>query len=229
MEIINRKSTIIFDLFDTLTDHETNISNLPPTSELLGVSRKEWNDQLLLHSRDRLVGKIRDPFLIIKKMANAINPEISDSKIEEVTEKRRIRFEERLIKIPDENLLVLEKLKSMKKKIVLLSNADVLESLAWNKSPLSKYFDFVFFSCDVGYAKPDLEIYQLCLDRISESASNCVFIGDGGSNELVAAKQSGIETIFISGIMKTYLPEKVEERKKQSDFHIEYLHELMEQ
>jgi len=159
-------------------------------------------------------------------MVNAINPEISDSKIEEVVEKRRIRFEERLMKIPNKNLLVLEKLKSMNKKTVLLSNADVLESRAWNKSPISKYFDFVFFSCEAGYAKPDLEIYQLCLDKISEPAKNCVFIGDGGSNELVAAKQAGIETIFISGIMKTYLPEKVEKRKKQADFHIEYLDEL---
>jgi len=228
MEIINRKSTIIFDLFDTLTDHETDISNIPPTSELLGVSRNEWNDQLLLHSCERLIGKIRDPFLIIKKMVHAINPEISDSKIEEIVEKRRIRFEDRLIKIPQMNLLVLEKLKSMNKKIVLLSNADVLESCAWNKSPLQKYFDFVFFSCDVGYAKPDLEIYQFCLERISEPATNCVFIGDGGSNELIAAKQSGIQTIFISGIMKTYLPEKVEERKNQADFHIEYLGELFE-
>jgi len=49
MEIIERKSTIIFDLFDTLTDHEKGISTIPSTSELLGVSRKEWNDQLLLH------------------------------------------------------------------------------------------------------------------------------------------------------------------------------------
>jgi len=176
MKIINTKTTFIFDLFDTLTDNETKASNLPPTSEMLGISRKEWNDQLLLHSRDRLIGKIRDPFLIIKNMAHAIDPKIDDATIEYVTEKRIQRFEERLVNIPKANLIVLGKLKSMNKKIVLISNADAMESQGWEKSPLSKYFDFVFFSCNVGYAKPDLEInrQQIVYLLAMAAAMNCL-------------------------------------------------------
>ncbi|MCK4814863.1 hypothetical protein KA005_03760, partial [bacterium] len=69
---------VIFDLFHTLTSLESVRAPGRGTSEILGVSRKEWNKQLLLYSEDRLRGKIRDPLEIIRKMARAINPDVSD-------------------------------------------------------------------------------------------------------------------------------------------------------
>lgn len=227
MKIIKEKNTIVFDLFHTLTDVESKWSAIPTTSELLGVSSVAWNDQLLLHSKDRLTGKVRDPFLIIKGMAHAINDAIPDEKITEVVAKRTQRFQHTLSAIPEGNLRTLEALKSSNKTLALLSNADIMERNAWDNSPLRHYFDVVIFSCDVGYAKPDAEIYELCLTSLNKTGRECVFVGDGGSNELVGARRAGMSTIFISGIMKELFPSKIEERKQQADFHIESISDLL--
>jgi len=55
--VIDAKKAVIFDLFHTLTSLESTLGpGRRTTSEMLGVSREDWNDQLLRKSRDRLVG-----------------------------------------------------------------------------------------------------------------------------------------------------------------------------
>ena len=45
---------IIFDLFHTLTAPEVEWSDLPWTSDVLGISRADWYRALTLNSRQRL-------------------------------------------------------------------------------------------------------------------------------------------------------------------------------
>lgn len=59
----------------------------------------------------------------------------------------------------------------------------------WNKSPLSKLFDDTIFSYEVGYLKPQTEIYEIALKKMNVNSEGCIFIGDGGSDELRGAKK----------------------------------------
>jgi putative hydrolase of the HAD superfamily len=188
---------------------------------------KDWNDQLLLYSRDRLTGALKDHFSIIKKMAHALNPQITEEKIRDAVAIRKERFAQILKRIPEDNIRLLYGIKKMGKKIALLSNADTLECEGWDNSPIRDFFDVTVFSCHVGYAKPDKEIYDLVLNRCDELPQDAVFIGDGGSNELQAAKALGISTIFVSGIMKEFHGHKIAERKAVADIHVEWLKELL--
>ena len=43
--------------------------------------------------------------------------------------------------------------------------------------------------------KPDVCIYEETLKRLSLDANECLFVGDGGSNELEGAKNAGIKAI----------------------------------
>ena len=64
--IVRTKKAVIFDLFHTLTALETAWGDgRPMTHQVLGVSKEAWHTQLLECSRDRLVGKMTDPFAII--------------------------------------------------------------------------------------------------------------------------------------------------------------------
>jgi hypothetical protein len=56
---------VIFDLFHTLTAVESGWSDLPWTSDVLGLARADWDAALTLHSRWRLAGEVRDPRLIV--------------------------------------------------------------------------------------------------------------------------------------------------------------------
>lgn len=104
--------------------------------------------------------------------------------------------------IPPENLEVLRALRAAGKHLALVSNADVTEAARWDESPASEYFHEAVFSCDVGCAKPDPEIYELCLERLGVRAEEGAFVGDGGSEELRDAGEAGMTTVLVTGVTR---------------------------
>ena len=225
--IVSRKHAVIFDLFHTLTAPEVVCPGGQSTSDILGLDPVSWNRQLMEKSKDRLRGLEKDPVDIIKKLACAINPGLSEALILKAVENRIRRFEAALVNIPSPAVEVIKALKQRGKKIALVSNADVIESAAWRRSPVSPYFDVVLFSCEVGYVKPELEIYELCLKELREKPEDCVFVGDGGSNEFDGAKKAGLSCIMVTGIAEKIWPEKMPGIKLQADVVIQTLEELL--
>ncbi len=226
--VVKQKQVILFDLFHTLTALESTRSEGPSTSEMLGVSKEALNEQLMEKSRERLAGEITDPVSIIRKMAHSIDPAIPEDVIKKAASNRMKRFYGALINIPQETLQVLATLKSMNKQIGLISNADVSEIVGWHKSPAAHLFDSVVFSCKAGCVKPELEIYNICMDELSVKPNQCMFVGDGGSGELEGAKRLGITTVMITGIISEIWPDKIDARKQYADYVIERLNELVE-
>jgi putative hydrolase of the HAD superfamily len=226
--IIEAKRAVIFDLFHTLTSFESIWgAGRRMTCEMLGVSREAWDEQLHYGSRERLVGSMKDAFEIVANMAHAINPSISNERIKAATENRIARFAAALREIPDETITVLEYLKSRGKRIGLISNADVMEIAAWAECRIRHHFDSTIFSCLSGCVKPEKEIYELSLRELDVSAAEAVFVGDGGSNELEGAKNVGMTTIMITGIIKELWPKRIADRQLHADFIIERLSELI--
>ncbi|WP_172619423.1 HAD-IA family hydrolase [Paenibacillus alvei] len=91
-------------------------------------------------------------------------------------------------------LELLEYLRKNNIKIGLISNCTEEEVRYWYESKLAQYFDEIIFSYEVGIAKPNIRIYQLACERLSVSPQESIFVGDGGSNELDGAYNSGLRT-----------------------------------
>jgi putative hydrolase of the HAD superfamily len=219
--------SIIFDLFHTLTS--ADVVRLPGkgTSEILGVSRADWNRQLLSYSDDRLRGWVTDPFEIIEKMAHAIDPQIPAGVIKEAVENRIERFRYALSNIEDTTIDTLTKLKRAGKLLGLISNADVNEIAGWEDSPLRRYFNSVIFSCNVGYVKPEKEIYEIALKELGVEGEYVLYVGDGGSDELSGAKKAGMKTVLTTHVIAQLWPERIEEAKQHADYVIRDLAELV--
>ena len=49
---------------------------------------------------------------------------------------------------------------------------------------------------------------------------------DGGSNELEGARNAGMTTIMITGIIRELWPDRIADRRRHADFVIEQLTEL---
>ena len=227
-EIFDTKQAVIFDLFHTLTSTETASNYAQPTADTLGIDRQIWNDHLMNKSKPRLVGKIKDPYTIIKTIADGIQPGIDEELIKTAAENRLRRFTDALLNIPQETLFTLQEIKRTGKKIALCSNADFIESREWANSPMAEFFDEVIFSCDIGYAKPDKEIFQITLDRLNVSPEDTMFVGDGGSSELNVTKQMGLTTVLMIGIIKNTWPHKIDNLKADADFIVDSISELVE-
>ena len=58
-------------------------------------------------------------------------------------------------------------------------------------------FDALIFSCKIGLNKPELPIYEYCLDLIKLGPNDCLFIDDSEENIAVAAKR-GMHTLHFT-------------------------------
>ena len=218
---------IVFDLFHTLISLKTDGVAPPSTSEQLGVSEKEWNTLLWEQSERRLCGHVKDPFKIIKELTTHGCWNIPDSKLREVATIRQERFAEGMHAVQSHVLQALDQLQQAGLSLAICSNADWMERNGWESSPLSQRFDSAIFSCDVGYVKPEPEIYQLCLDELKVKAQDTVFVGDGGSNELAGAKAMGMTTVMTTEITSQIYPEVIDKRKKDADHIINHISQLI--
>jgi putative hydrolase of the HAD superfamily len=218
---------VIFDLFRTLTGIESEWPDLPVTSDVLGINRRVWDDILVTRSRKRLTGAQRDPFEIVRTLAHEVDPTIPESRIREAVRIRSQWFRHALRSIPQENIDAIKHLRAADLRLGLISNADAMEVAAWEESPLVGLFDVEIFSCEVGFVKPDPAIFRRCLDALKLTPCECLFVGDGGSNELIGAKEVGLSTVFVSGVMAEHWPDRVPERIKISDFHIALMPQIL--
>ena len=218
---------VIFDLFHTLTAPEAEWSDLPWTSDVLGISRADWYRALTVNSRQRLVGEISDPLEIVRLIAHSIDPGISQDLIARAAAFRTKRFIRVLSSIPTSTLHVLRELRSRGVRLGLVSNCDCSEVSAWADSPLQGAFDAEVFSCHVGFAKPEPEIYLECLRRLGMNAAEAVFVGDGGSNELRGARKVGMRSILFSGVIAQMWPERIPQLAESADAHVTRLDALV--
>jgi putative hydrolase of the HAD superfamily len=226
-ELVRPRKAVLFDLFHTLVQVRPEGPERLTTAEILGIDRAEWNRLLWEDTHERLVGIDRDPHSIIRKIAHRIDSSISEEKIDCAVRSRLERFARALREVPPPSLRALERLQAAGKKIGLVSNADVTEIVAWPTSPLAPFFDAAIFSCDVGAKKPEAAIYNICLERLGVQASDAVFVGDGGSNELEGARAVGLTPVMMAGIIKRVYPDLIAERQAQADFVIDDPGELL--
>lgn len=226
--LVAARKAVIFDLFYTLTALDSAGPPRPKTPEILGVPRDLWTRQLIATANDRFAGKFRDPVEITRRLAHAIDPTIPEAKIREATLHRLERFRQALVNIPEVSGMAIKTLRSRGKKIGLISNADVVEMAGWSESPLALLFDSTIFSCEVGWFKPQPEIYELALRQLGLAPGECLFVGDGGSQELMGARQAGLTTVMITGHISQVIPEKIDERRQHADFVIDSLEEMLE-
>lgn len=133
---------------------------------------------------------------------------------------------ERFDDIPSANVAMLRRLRKAGLKLALLGNADVPDVAAYRGSALAGLFDVELFSCESGCAKPDTEIYHTCLQALGLGASDCIFVGDGGSDEIAGAKAVGLRTVFVSGVIAELWPERIAPRIAAADHHVEHAWEV---
>jgi epoxide hydrolase-like predicted phosphatase len=87
-------------------------------------------------------------------------------------------------------------------KLVILSNhAKEWSEYMKRKFDLFKSFDSIIFSCDVGFRKPDPQIYEIALEQLQCDAKECVLIDDKKRNT-DAAEKLGIKGIVFEQTSK---------------------------
>ena len=217
---------VYFDLFFTLITPAYGEKN--NEFDILGLSVEEWEkyaEDASLY-RERALGAVGSEMEIIDRIAAIMPFEVSDIQKQKVLEARRERMRTALQNVSADIIDALKILKRKEVKIGLISNADMIDCRYWKESRLCSFFDDAVFSCEVGLLKPDRHIYELAMRRLGVLPDVCMFVGDGGSEELYGARSAGMKTVFTEALV-----EKIGENRShimaQADHHIENFREVL--
>lgn len=224
---MNDIEVIFFDLFYTLV--EPNYGSSKNEYDIFKLDKFEWEklseDSELYY--ERATGKVNNPREIIKAIITKADLKLDENMIQEVLELRTCRFKYAILDIDDRIVDTLLLLKSKGKKLCVISNVDVIDVMHWQESPLYKIFDDAIFSYEVGYLKPDKEIYRFALDKMNVEAKHSLFVGDGGSSELEGAKSIGMKTVLSDYLLDREL-DNLLEVKRHADYYIKEFEELID-
>ncbi len=82
-------------------------------------------------------------------------------------------------------------------KVGVISDCAADLPAVWAASPLAGLVDQALFSCVEKIAKPDPRIYARACERLGVRPDCCLYVGDGGSDELAGACRAGMAAALI--------------------------------
>lgn len=182
---------VIFDLFETLITEENRPKMYGDQlmQQLGGYSAQlqaHW-DALWL---PRWRGEYPDTQSVLRTIYRQEGIVVDDARLSQLSLQRDQYKRNAVQQVAPDILDMLSALKHAGYQIGLISNCSPEEVSEFSKNPIRPYLDVCVFSCDVGYVKPEVEIYQICASRLQLPCTRCLFIGDGGSQELSGARQT---------------------------------------
>ena len=224
MSRIPPPKAVLFDLFHTLaTVTPAAMAGEPTVGDILGVSdeefqRKYYHEDVL----GRCLGHLHDDVEAMRLVARSIDPAVSEERILAAVASRRRRFESGLVHQVDSAILAaLDRLSAAGIRTALVSDAGADDVASWPRSPLRARLDAVVFSYELGVRKPDSRIYRHALDALGAQARDCIFVGDGGSDEHRGARAVGLQTVLVTRYLRMWWPDRVEERRPHADWEFE--------
>ena len=199
---MKKYKAICFDMFFTLVNPRNELQYWE--YEPAGVDPDEWNRVAWdpVEGEKRFRGEYETIDEIMDGMDKMFVKPLTKEQREGAVEGRRRRMETAICGIDEKIINVVKTLKERGYKIGLISNADAFDVEQWPKSPISKYFDDVVFSCAEHVGKPDRAIFERSLEHLGVNAEDAVFVGDGATNEHMAAKSVGFTTVWTEYLKK---------------------------
>ncbi len=190
---------MIFDLFGTLVDNLPYEEYQNTLRRVVSILKVPFNDFGQLWSETaykRNLGTFTTVEANIEYICKKLSVNINYAQIR-LAAKVRNDFIKEAMRPQQDAMDVLSRLKSQDFKIGLISNCSPETPVVWKNMSLAQLFDVAIFSCLVGLLKPDPRIYQMAVDKLMVKPENCLYIGDGDSQELSGASQIGMNPALI--------------------------------
>ncbi len=185
---------VVFDMFETLVTLFTGRTYFgedlaADVGADLFTFRKEWHSI----EKDRSTGKytIEEGLEIVLKRLGIYTEE----KVRLGAAKRREALNDTFSAIPEDTFRMLRGLKERRIKIGLITNTFSDERDIIRESALFPYFDAALISFEQGICKPDPALYKKMTELLNVNAEECLYVGDGGSRELYAAREAGMHPV----------------------------------
>ena len=190
---------VVFDLFGTLVDYLdedeywhalaeiARTLSLPPEAFL-----SQWRRTFDL----RMVGGFPNLAENYREVCESQGVVPDEEQIKAAVQKR-IDFTHITLAPRNDAVPTLKTLKEKEYKLALISDCSIEVPMLWEETPFSKLIDVPVFSCAVGLKKPDPQIYHLACEKLGAGPRDCLYVGDGSSDELAGASNVGMHPVLI--------------------------------
>ncbi len=199
-----RYRAVIFDLYGTLVDELRNprrqeLKYRRWKSKAAAILRipvddftRVWSETVPGQSIGEIAGG-RAPYELI---CDTLEVGVSEDQLEHAAEVG-LEYVRSALKPRDGSIETLGRLRDAGARTGVISNCLGDTSELWSSTPFAPLLDASILSFDVGLVKPDHRIYVVACDRLGVEPGDCLFVGDGGSNELTGATNAGMEAVLI--------------------------------
>ncbi len=195
---------VLFDLFETLiSEFDAGHPSITEVAQTLQLPVEDFQREYVKHRPARTTGQV-DYEGSLRYIVRKLGGKSPESTIKTLAERRQSAFTAHLRRIEPEILNMLNEVASSGIRLGLISNTDGSEVLDWANGLLSGFFEMSIFSHAVGMAKPDPDIYQHACKKLGVAPSDCIFIGDGNSDELRGAAQVGMSPFCAAWFLRQH-------------------------
>lgn len=185
---------VIFDMYETLITHyQSPLYFGKQMAADAGIPESKFGERWHSTEIDRTIGKMTLEEVIESILRD--NGCYSEEAFCRIVQKRIAAKEECFRHLHKEIIPMLDGIRERGVKVGLISNCFSEEASVIRKSVLFPYFDAICLSYEQGIRKPDAEIFARCVDQLKVKADECLYVGDGGSHELEAARAAGMNAV----------------------------------
>lgn len=190
-------STIVFDLFGTLTGAETQRArHVALLADVLEVPVEELASELRTSYDERargVFGDVRQQLIILSQRLGGVRePDVIDLAVEVRMEGQRAVLEPRVGTIE-----TLRSIRDLGIPVGVLSDCTAEIPRLWAGTEYAPFVAKAVFSCEMGVRKPDPRMYQAVLSALGKEPSESLYVGDGGSSELSGALAMGMRPVWL--------------------------------
>ena len=189
----------IFDLFGTLVDNFSSQGYMKSLSQMASVLSLPFDDfrqvWFATSTGKRNMGVSQSCEGDVENVCRELEIIPEDRQVQ-LAVQHRLDYIRNVMTPQPSAIEVLSCLKEEGYKTGLLSNCTHEIPTVWPETPFAPLIDVAIFSCSVGIRKPDPRIYQLTAERLEVRPEECLFVGDGGSQELSGALNVGMMPVL---------------------------------
>lgn len=192
-------TALIFDLFGTLTvgySRYEYIGMLNEMARALGLPPDRFQKEWLKDFQHRVTGTYRESTENLYSIVQSLGIIPTYQKLQYAADIRRIAVM-RALHPYAETINILIQLKNAGLSLGILSNcSSPIPDLLYHQR-FARFVDAIILSSEVHLKKPDPKIYLMVSRCLGVNPETCIYVGDGGSQELTGATRVGMSAIKI--------------------------------
>ena len=192
---------VVFDFYGTLAPGSSvaeRAASRVAVADSLGCDRDRFDTVVRESFTERATGRTGDPVATMIWLAARCGVEVSDRRAREAY-RRRLEAERVFMAPRPEALEVLAGLRCRGVRLGVLSDCTHELAELWPQLPFAPFVDAAAFSVHTGVRKPAAATYYGVCERLDVTPQDCLYVGDGGSNELSGACAAGLHAVQLCG------------------------------